>query len=137
MREPLCFRQVALASPQLLFGPFALGDVHHGTHEFNQIAGWAENGMAHPVDISNLAAGMNDSVIQLGLRLLTPRCLGHFPELGLIIRMDALKNCFESRQSTMRVKTQQSVAFFGPVPDLAGGGDKCPTARVAQSLRFC
>src|SRR5712664_1297712 len=105
MREPLCFRQVALASPQLLFGPFALGDVHHGTHEFNQIAGWAENGMAHPVDVSNLAAGMNDSVILLEICFHTQCCLGRCPLFGLIIRMDALEERFESRLSTVRVKT--------------------------------
>src|SRR5260370_14858554 len=139
MREPLCFRQVTLASPHLLFGPFALGDVHHGTHEFNQIAGWAENGMAHPVDISNLAAGMNDSVIQLELRLLAPRCLGCFPNFGLIVRMNALKECFESRVSTVRVQTHHAVAFLGPVPDLARSRDPCrrPTARMAEPLRFC
>src|SRR5713226_4378636 len=136
MREPLCFRQVALASPQLLFGPFALGDVNHGTHEFNQIGGWAENGMAHHVDVSNLAAGMNDSVIQLELRLLTPRCLGCFPNFGLVIRMDALKECFELRFSTVRVKTQYAVAFLGPVPNLARSRDPCPTARMAEPLRF-
>ncbi len=84
---------------------FALGDVNHGTHEFDQIAGWAENGMAHHVDVSDRAAGMNDSVIQLELRLLKPRCLGCLPNFGLIIRMDALKECFESRFSTVRVKT--------------------------------
>src|SRR5260370_42560250 len=130
-------RQFRLRLAQRPLGALALGDVDHGAHELNEIAGRAENGMTHLVDISNLATGMNDSVIQLGLRLLTPCCLGQFPELGLILRMDALKKRFESRLSTMRVKTQQSVAFFGPVPDLAGGGDKCPTARVAQSLGFC
>src|SRR5260370_42141636 len=118
MREPLCFRQVALASPQLLFGPFALGDVHHGTHEFDQIAGWAENRMAHSVDISNLAAGMNDSVIQLELRLLAPRCLGCFPNLGLIVRMNALKECFESRVSTVPLQTHHPLPFLAPVPIL-------------------
>ena len=92
--------------------------------------------MPHHVDVSNVAAGMNDSVIQLELRLLAPRCLGCSPNFGLIIRMDALKECFESRFSTMRVKTQHAVAFLGPVPDLAGGGGPCPTARMAQPLRF-
>src|SRR5260370_25599228 len=111
MAKPLRLCQVSLAYEQFFFRPLTLGDVNHGTHEFNQIAGWAENGMAHYVDVSNLAAGMNDSVIQVGLCLLTPCCQGHFPELGLIIRMDTLKNCLESRQPIVRVKTQQSVTF--------------------------
>src|SRR5712692_2522025 len=136
MAKPLRLRQMGPARSQLFFRLLALGNVNDGTHKFNQIAGWAENGMAHHVDVSDRDAGMNDSVIQLELRLLAPRCLGCFPNFGLIIRMDALKECFESRLSTVRVKTQHAVAFLGPVPDLAGGGGPCPTARVAQPLRF-
>src|SRR6266404_8832824 len=136
MAKPLRLRQVCLAHAQFFFRPFTLGDVHHGTHDFNQIAGWAEKGMAHRVDVSNLAAGMNDSVIQLELRLLAPRCLGCFPSFGLIIRMDALKECFESRLSTVRVKTEYTVAFLGPVPELSRSGSPCPTARMAEPLRF-
>src|SRR5467141_934517 len=105
MAKPLRFSQMGLARAQFFLRPFAFGDVNHGTHEFDQIAGWAENGMAHHVDVSDRAAGMNDSVIQPELRLLTPRCLGCLPNFGLIIRMDALKECFESRFSTVRVKT--------------------------------
>src|SRR5713101_83743 len=135
MAKPLRFRQMGLARAQFFLRPFALGDVDHGTHEFNQIAEWAENGMAHHVDVSNLPAGMNDSVIQLELRLLAPRCLGCFPKFGLIIRMDALKECFESRFSTVRVKTQHAVAFLGPVPNVPRSRDPCPTARMAQPLR--
>ncbi len=97
----------------------------------------AENGMTHHVDVSNLAAGMNDSVIELELRLLAPRCLGCFPNFGLIIRMDALKECFKSRLSTVRVKTQHAVAFLGPVPNITRSGDPGPTARMAEPLRFC
>src|SRR5260370_42366357 len=99
------------------------------------MAGRVENGMAHPVCAPNLAVGLYVWVIPPGPRLITPCCLGHFPELGLIIRMDALKKCFESRQSTMRVKTQQSVDFFGPVPDLASGGRQRPTPPGAPASR--
>src|SRR6266446_8904399 len=136
MAKPLRFSQMGLARAQLFLRPLALGDVNDGTHKFNQVAGRAENGMGHRVDISNLAAGMNDSVIQLDLRLLAPRCLGCSPNFGLIIRMDALKECFESRFSTMRVKTQHAVAFLGPVPNVTRSRDPCPTARVAEPLRF-
>ena len=44
-----------------------LAGVHHGTHELDEIAGWAEDRAAYYVDISDLAARMNDSVIQLEL----------------------------------------------------------------------
>src|ERR1700694_743470 len=124
--------------------PLVLGDVDYGTDEFNEIAGWTENGMAYCVDIPDLAAGMHNSVIHLELRLLTPCRVGYFPDPGLIIRMDALRKCFESRLSTVRVKTQHAITFLGPVPDFAGGGQicgagshrtRCPTTCVAEPLR--
>src|SRR5713226_1033581 len=93
--------------------------------------------MAHDVDVSNLAAGMDDSVIQLELRLLAPCRVGCFPKFGLIIRMDKLKECFKSRFSTVRIKTQHPEAFLGPVPELSRSGSPCPTARMAEPLRFC
>src|SRR5260370_33021599 len=106
--------------------PFAVGDVNHGAHEFNQIAGWAKNRMAHHVDDSNLAGGMDDSVIQLELRLLAHRCLACFPQLGSIIRMDALKESFASRFSHMRVKTQHAVALLSPLPKVHPSREPCP-----------
>jgi hypothetical protein len=134
--EPLRFRQITFASAQGFFRPLAVGYVHHGTDEFNEIAGWAENGMAHHVDISDLAAGMNDSVIQLEIRSFTLCFLDRFPDSGLIIRMNALKEHFVSRLATVRIKTQHPVAFFGHVPDLARGRHPRPTARVAEPLRL-
>ena len=83
----------------LFLRSLALGYVHHGTDEFNEIAGWACDGMAYHVDVSDPAAGMNDSVIQLELRILTPCCLDRLADFRLIIRMDALKESFVSRLS--------------------------------------
>ena len=48
--------------------------------------------MAYQMDISDLAARMNDSVLQLKLRLLRPYDVPYVPNLGLIISMDAFKN---------------------------------------------
>src|SRR5260370_39509075 len=123
---------MGFARAQFFLRPFAFGDVNHGTHESNQITGWAKNRMARLVDDSNPAGGMDDSVIQLELRLLAHRCLACFPKFGSIIRMDALKECFESRFSNVRVKTQHAVAFLGPVPNVPRSRDPCPTARLAQ-----
>src|SRR5205807_409936 len=129
-------QNAVLSVPQRL-RPLALGDVDHGTHVFNEIAGWTENGMAYHVNVSDLAVRMNDSVILLEICFLARCCLGLFPISGLIIRMDALKECFESRLSTVRVKTQHAVAFLGPVPYVARSRSPCPTARMAEPLRFC
>jgi hypothetical protein len=89
----------------LFFGPLTLSNVHHGTHELNNVAVWAENRVAYQMDISDLAARTNDSVFQLELRLLRPYYVAYFPDLGMIISMDAFKECFESRLSSVRVKT--------------------------------
>ncbi len=51
--------------------------------------------MAYGVDVPDLAAGMNESVIHLVIHLLTACCLDYFPDPGLIILMDALQVCFE------------------------------------------
>src|SRR6266851_9440225 len=56
--------------------------------------------------------------------------------LGSILWMSALKECIEPRMSTVLVETQHAVAFLGPIPDLTGGGGPCPTARMAEPLRF-
>ena len=96
----------------------------------------AENRVAYYVDISDLAAGTNDSVIQLELRTFALCSLERSCDSGLIIRMNAFKECLESRLSTLRVKTHQVIAFLGTVPDLAGGGGPCPTSSMTEPLCF-
>jgi hypothetical protein len=129
------FQDTALSITQGL-RPLTLGDVDHCTHESNQITGRVENGMAYCVDLPDLAAGMNDSVIELEPRLFTACSFDLFRGPTLIIRVNALNECFESRQLLVRVKTQYAVAFLGPVPNVARTRGRCPTARVAESLRF-
>ena len=136
-REVKELSELPFALPDLLLRPLALGDVDQGTHELNEIAGWAENRVAYYVDISDLAAGMNDSVVQLELRPFALCSLERFRGPGLIIRMNALKECFESWLPTLRVETQQAVAFLGPVPNVARRRGPCPTSRVTEPLRFC
>src|SRR5580692_6244062 len=92
--------------------PLLFGHVHQRTHEFNHIAGCAEDWVTYCVDISDLAAGMNDSAVQLELRPFAPCSLQRFHGPGLIIRMYALKDCFESWQPTLGVKTQHAVTFL-------------------------
>src|SRR6266404_1287361 len=92
--------------------------------------------MAYDVDVPDLATGTNESVIQLELRFVTARFLDRFAEFGLIIGMDALKECFVSRLTTVRIETQYAVAFFGEVLDLTINRYRRPTARMAEPLRF-
>jgi hypothetical protein len=92
--------------------------------------------MAYHVDVPDLATGTNESVIQLELRFVAASFLDRFAEFGLIIGMDALKERFVSRLTTVRIKTQYAVAFFGEVLDFTRGRYRRPTARVAEPLRF-
>src|SRR6266436_1542959 len=87
--------ELHFTSAQFLLCSFTLSDVDHSTHEFNQIAGWAENGMAYCIDISDIALGMNDSVIQFELRLLANGSVELLPDCGpMVVRLDPLKKCF-------------------------------------------
>src|ERR1700678_1768710 len=93
--------------------------------------------MAYHMDISNRATGMNNAVVQLKLFPFARCSLELFRCPGLILWMNALKECFESGQPTARVKTLDAVAFLGPVTDFARSWGPRPAARVAASLRFC
>jgi hypothetical protein len=86
------------------------------------------------VDVPDLAAGMNDSVIELEPRLFAGCSFELFYARGSIIRVKALIEYFDWRQTLVRVKTQDAVAFLGPVPELSGS--PCPTAGVTEPLRF-
>ena len=59
--------KLVFALPDLIFCLLALGDIDYGAHELNKIAGRPENRMPNCVDISDFAAGMNDSVVHLKL----------------------------------------------------------------------
>src|ERR1035438_6879236 len=127
--------RLGLAQPLPLFLRLpAVSDVDDGTHEFNEIAGWAENWMAYGASVSDFAAGMNDSVIEFKLLLFAHCCVNHFRDSGSIVRMNALKEFFKSWLPPFRVKALHSVAFLGPIPDVARGRTPCPTAGVAQPL---
>jgi hypothetical protein len=91
--------------PDLVLGPLALGDVHHGTYELNEVAGWAENRVAYLVDISELAAGRTVAVIELELRPFVRCSLELFRDPWSIIRMNALQSGFEWQHLALRIKT--------------------------------
>src|SRR5229473_7401091 len=79
---------------------------------------------------------MHDAVVRLPLCLLADSRLDQFPETGLVVRMNPLKEFFESGQTILWIETQNTVAFLRPVPDILVW-TPCPTAGVAQPLRFC
>ena len=119
-----------------LLRPLAFGDIDHGAHAFDEIAGRVENGVAYFVDIPDRAVRKNDSVVQFVVRPFTEWALKQFPGPGSILRMNALEKCFDGRDTRCRIEAQQAIGFVGPVCDLSRGAVVCPTARAAKPLRF-
>ncbi len=64
-----------------------------------------------------------------------PGPLGRFPERRLIVGMNSLDELFDSGRTIPWIKTQNAIAFLRPMPKV-GVGTPCPTAGVAQPLRF-
>jgi hypothetical protein len=55
---------------------------------------------------------------------------------GPVIGMDAPLEFFKSRRAPCGIESRYAEDFLGPVGMFAGRRDTCPTARVAQPLRF-
>src|ERR1700741_556773 len=60
----LRFAQRDLLPTQLALRPFTLGDVHAQPHDFDQVAGFTENGMAYSVKALDLAVRKDDSELE-------------------------------------------------------------------------
>src|SRR5205807_7654576 len=69
------------------FRALAVGDVDHGTDEFNQIARRTENRMSSAVNVSDLPTRMHDSVFNFNVSLLADCPLLDFLHLHLIVGM--------------------------------------------------
>jgi hypothetical protein len=105
--------KLSLSLAQCLFGALAVGDIDYGTHKFNELAGWAQDWMGDRVDISDLTARINDSVIRLELSFFTLCRLDYFSEPCFVFRVDALNKGVESWQFTVRIKSQHAATLFG------------------------
>src|SRR5208283_1479584 len=88
---------------KFLLGTLTLGYINHGTHEFNQVAGWAENRVAHDVDVPDSPLWVIETVVLFEIRLFADGFLEPFPARRLIVGMNSLKEFFESRWRPMRV----------------------------------
>src|SRR6476659_9653073 len=78
---------------------------------------------------------MDDAVVRLPLGLLADSGLNELPEAGLVVGMNPLKEFFESGQTILWIKAQNTVTFLRPVPDIRVW-TPCPTACLAESLRL-
>src|SRR5258706_12380061 len=117
-------------------GPLALGDVHSGTDEFNDIAGCVENRMTYSENVLEGAVRKNGSENHLVIRPFTECSFQVVDEPASILRMNALQKGFKWRYTPFRIEAVQSIGLPRPVGGLSGGDVQRPTARVAQPLRF-
>src|ERR1700751_343896 len=91
----LRFAQGDLLLTQLSLRPFTLGDVHAQPHDFNQVAGFTENGMAYSVKMLDLAVRKSDSELQVGISPF-PNCVfAVFKPPSPILWMNSLENRLE------------------------------------------
>jgi hypothetical protein len=115
--------------------PPAFGHVHHGPHDFDHIAGRAENRMADGLDLSDLTAGMHNSIAYVELCLIADCSPEMFCSSRPVIGMEALLQFFKPRRPPNGIETQNAERFFGPVGMFAALRGTCPTARVSPRRR--
>src|SRR6202011_2145650 len=136
MGQPLRVRQISLAPPQRLFGPFAFSNIDNRAHELHQITGLITDRMTDRVDVSDRTARVNNSVVCFKVRFVANRVFEQFPDSDLVLRTKALEECFESRRPSVRIETKHTISFIRPIPDLASGGGPRPTPPVGEAVRL-
>src|SRR5260370_25728465 len=127
--------ELHFTSAPLYLGSFARSDVDHSAHKFKEMAGRAQNRMTDAVNVPDGATRMHNAIIHFFVELFMLGPVGRFPERRLIVGMNSLDEFFGSGQTIPWIKTQNAVAFFRPMPDVAVG-TPAPTAPVSHPLRF-
>src|SRR5258708_4699542 len=136
LAEFLRLGKISLALTQLLLRALAVGDVDHGTHEFDEITCRAENRMSSGVNVPDGAIWMHEAVVRFKFYLHTDHPLHQFFQLGLRIAINPLKQFFESGQTVPWIETLNAVAFLRPILD-TDFRTPCPASRLAEFLRIC
>src|ERR1700745_2276205 len=102
----LRFAQGDLLLTQLSLRPFTLGDVSAHPHDFNEVAGFTENGMAYSVKVLDLAVRKNDSELEIGISPFTNCVFAVFKPLPPILRMNSLENRLKWRDTCFLIKSK-------------------------------
>jgi hypothetical protein len=79
---------------------------------------------------------MHNPIAMVEIYLFPDCCPEVFSSSGPVIGMDAPFEFFKTRRPFCGIESRYAEYFFGPVGMFADRRDTCPTARVAQSLRF-
>src|SRR5712671_7943762 len=88
--------ELHFTSAQFLLCLFTFSDVDHSAHKFNEMAGRAQDRMTYDVNVPDGAIRMHDAVVRFPLCLFADSRLNYFPEAGLVVGMNPLKEVFES-----------------------------------------
>src|SRR5207244_10573867 len=98
----------------LFLRPAAFCHIDQGPHEFDEIAGWAENGVADDVDLSDLAARMHNSIAMVEIYLFADCGPEVFFSSGLVIGMYAPLEFFKSRRAPCGIESRYAEDFLRP-----------------------
>src|ERR1700730_57748 len=100
----LRFAQGDLLLTQLSLRPFTLGDVDAQPHDFKEVAGFTENGMAYSVKVLDLAVRKNVWALEFEISPFTTRVFPVFKPLSPILGMNSLENRLKCRDTCSRIK---------------------------------
>src|SRR5258705_9179716 len=92
--------------------------------------------MSSSVNVPDGAPRMHEAIVRFKLDLLTDHSLYQSFQLGLVIRMNALEQFFESGQTIPWIETLNAVAFLRPIFD-SDFRTPGPASRLAEFLRIC
>src|SRR5215467_283426 len=110
--------------------------IDHGTHELSQIVRSIKDRTTDCVNVPDSFFRMNDSVVPFEIRFVAYGFFKLFPARRLIIRMKSLKQFLDWRGRASVIEPQHAAAHLRAVSDITGRRIPCPTASLAESLRF-
>src|SRR5258705_11197637 len=122
MRLPLCLRSLAL------------GHIHGGGHELDEIAGSAADRMADEVEAFHRSVRKNDAVIHLIVHPLTSRLRDDVVVPPSILRMNAAQEVVPWRSITLGIEAKQAGVLAGGGGVLVRGHSPSPATRRAEPL---
>src|SRR5271156_910867 len=87
--EPLRFGKISFASPDGFFRALMLGQIHHGTNYFTQVAACVHNRVTRGPDVPDSPGGVNEIHVEFEILLVANASLELFPDRGAcVVRLD-------------------------------------------------
>ena len=116
------------------FRPPAFGHVDDGSHEFHEIAGFADNALTYYIDVFDFSIGHKQSMSNVKIPPFLRYAIDCLLNAGFVKRMGPFKHETYGRLNGP-VAFENAKGFLRPVK-FPAGNIPAKTARVAQPLRF-